>query len=197
MLDRGLAATFRNFATLFFLCAAITVPLHIAYSFVFHNEIGLRELHAQIESFPPLREVKGVSKHDLDISRIASGVVAALELALLPLGVKAARRVLEDETAGDVTNAGAAWQAAWARDYKLKLGGSGVALASAVIAVAVGFLCDRIGILLTEPVSPTYAFLFVGLATGLARAVAAPLFLGPTAYCCVKNVEKKGFTPQL
>lgn len=186
--------TFRNFATLFFVCAAITVPLHIAYSFVFRNEIGLRELHSQIESFPPLREVKGVSKHDLDVSRIVAAVIAALELALVPLGVKAARRVIDDDAAGQVTTAGTAWQAAWSRDYKITRRASGVALAAAVVAVAVGFLCDRIGILVTEPASPTYAFLIAGPATGIARAVAAPLFLGPTAYCCV---EKKTFAPQL
>jgi hypothetical protein len=197
MLDRGLALTFKNYATLFFVCAAVTVPIHIAYSFAFKNEIGLRELHAQIESFPPLREVKGVSKHDLDVARIASGAIALFELALLPLGVKAFRRVFEDEHDG-VSTVPAAWRAAWGRDYRWDPDALrrrlGVILSAAALAIAVGFGCDRITALLAEPVSPTYAFTIVGLATALSRAVAAPFFLGPAAYCCL---QKKTFAPHV
>ncbi|MEA2477020.1 MAG: hypothetical protein QOF16_1161 [Actinomycetota bacterium] len=196
MLDRGLALTFRNFATLFFVCAAVTVPLHVAYSVAFKDEIGVRELHAQIESFPPLREVKGVSKHDLDVARIVSGAIALVELALLPLGVKAARRVFDDDGRDGVSTVPAAWRAALTRDYRWDVGALrrrlGVVLSAALLALAVGFCCDRIGALLAEPFSPTYAFTIVGLATALSRAVAAPFFLGPAAYC---YVQKKSFAP--
>ena len=201
MLDRGLALTFKNFATLFFVCAVVTLPLHVAYSIGFQNEIGLRELHAEIEQFPPLREVKGVSKQDLDLSREVAAIVAILELALVPLGLKAARRVFDDDKEGRVTSARTAWAAAWSRGYtwnKRAPGrGIGLALVAAIVAMAVGFVCDRIGILVAEPVSPTYAFTVIGAATGVARAVAAPLFLGPVAYCCVISPDpsKKGIAP--
>lgn len=193
MLDRGLAVTFKNFATLFFVCAVITIPLHVTYAIVFKNEIGLRELHAQIESFPPLREVKGVSKHDLDVSRLVSGGLAVFELLLVPLALKAARRVIDDDAENQVTTVGSAWSSAlsrgyaWARD--LPGGGGVIVIAAAAIAIAVGVAADRVGALMAEPFSPTYAFAIVGPATALARAVAAPLFLGPVAFACLR---KKG-----
>ncbi|MDQ3879160.1 MAG: hypothetical protein M3290_12555 [Actinomycetota bacterium] len=196
MLDRALAQTFRNFATLFFICALVTVPVSVAYAIVFQHEIGLRELHPQIEQFPPLREVKGVSKSDLDRSRVVSGAIAVLELALVPLGLKAARRVFDDAEEGGVTSVDRAWTAAFSKRYSWDPsapgGGAGIVVTSAIVAVIAGFLLDRLGILITEPLSPTYAFTVAGLATGAARAAAAPLFIGPVAYCCVR---KKSIAP--
>jgi hypothetical protein len=198
MLDAGLRVTFRNFATLFFLVAAVTIPLHIAYSFVFRNVIAVSDLRADIERFPSQREVRSVGRTQIGHADLAAEVIAGIEIALLPLAVGAATRVLEADERGDLPEVPRAWATAAGAAGALWRGlkqAPGTLLGALVVAAAAGVLIDRIGALVAEPIPATYRFLGVGLSAALARAVAAPLLLGPAALAGREKVPDKNRLP--
>lgn len=112
MLDRAFRDAFRSFSTLFVVVAIVTVPLHLAYAFTFRNVIATGEIHAQIREFPNYRQVRSVGPEQLTHSSIAFWVLTGLELALMPVAVKATRRVLEIEEHGGVATAPDAWRQA-------------------------------------------------------------------------------------
>lgn len=179
MLEAGLRTTFRHFWTFFFLAAGITVPLHLIYVFAFHNVIALRELAPQIELFPAARQVHFVGPPDLQHARVALWIVDALEIALLPLAIRAARAVVDMDERGEVPTAPRAWRDSL-RGHKGKLlPPIGSALVMAVlIALVVGGLLDAIARLIAEPIGANWSFVILGLTQGSARAAGAAFFLG-------------------
>jgi hypothetical protein len=182
-LDRSLRATFRNFLTVFFIVAIVTVPLHVGHGFVYRKVMNVRELHPDIEDFPERRKVRRVSAKNLDESRNTFLFVTALEVVLLPLAVGATRRVLEVDARGGIPGVWDAWghsTRAWHRPVP----GPGNPLAvvvGAVLGLAIGYLVERIGLLLAEPVPGSVVFAPVGLAQGVARAAGAVFLLVPLA----------------
>jgi hypothetical protein len=191
MIDRAARLTFRNFWTLFFVVAAITVPLQVAYATAWHNVIAVRELHGDIEEFPPLRQVHGVGQEQLQHSRTTYWVIVGVELALIPLLVRAAGRVLERDAAGEVASAADAWRAALGRRRSRSviraLGRPGPLLTGAMIALAVGALVQVAGRLAIEPLGDERAFAGVGLVDGVARAAGAPFALVVAALCAAAS----------
>lgn len=181
MIDRAARLTVRNFWTLFFVVAAVTVPLQVAYASVFHNVIAVRELHGDIERFPPLRQVHGVGREQLSQARIAYWVIVAAELALLPLLVRAADGVLERDERGEIPSVPGAWAAALSRRRSRSViravAHPGPLLTGVIVAVIVGALVQAGGRLAIEPLGDERAFVGLGLVDGVARAAAAPLAL--------------------
>ena len=181
MIDRAARLTFRNFWTLFFVVAAITVPLQVAYASVWHNVIAVRELHGDIEDFPPLRQVHGVGREQLQQSRVTYWLIVGAELALVPLLIRATSRVLEQDAAGEITSAPEAWRAALgrrrSRSVVRALGRPGPLLTGVLLAVAVGALVQVAGRLAIEPLGDERAFAGVGVVDGVARAAGAPFAL--------------------
>lgn len=183
-LDRVLALTWRNFASLFLIVAIVTVPLHVGRTFMYRKVIAARELEADIESFPEGREVRGIGPDDLDAARRSLVIVTLIELALLPLGVGAVRRALwVDRRARPpgvldswAHSASALWQRRDGPPPSLGAIGGG-----AVIGLAAGFLVERIGLLLAEPFPLYLGFAPIGLIQGVARALGAIFFLVPLA----------------
>jgi hypothetical protein len=178
MLEAGLRATFRHFWTLFFLAAAVTVPLHLIYVFAFHNVIALRDLAPQIQHFPASRQVHLVGPIQLDHARIALWVLDAAEILLLVLAVRAADAVIATDERGEVPTAVKAWRHSLSRGGggKLRLGPAWVG--AAVTALLVGGLLDAITRLIAEPIPTNWSFVVLGLGQGAARAAGAAFFLG-------------------
>jgi hypothetical protein len=180
MLDHAFRLTLKNFTTFFLLVACVTVPLHVGYAFVFQKVIAVSEIHDEIERFPSERQVRSVGTAELDDARRALLAVTALELLLLPLLARACRRVLVDDSGGLMVTVRGAWSrlreadgslaGAW-RDHAFAL------LIALATALALGLLAERVGILLTEPLSDSRAWAGVGLAQAAARALGAPFFL--------------------
>jgi hypothetical protein len=108
-------------------------------------------------------------------------VITAVEVLLIPLFIGAARRILQVDEEGGVGTVPDAMKRSWSsfRTMTWHLGRSGwlTLLAGAVLALVIGYLFERAGLLLTEVLSDDWLFLGAGLVRGLARAVAAPFFL--------------------
>lgn len=108
-LDDPLRATFRNYSTLFLVVFVVLMPLHLIYGWVFQDVFTVRELHGAIAEFPPARQVRGVGQSDIERARLWFWIIVALEVALLPLIVKAGRAVLDQDERGEVTTVTGAW----------------------------------------------------------------------------------------
>jgi hypothetical protein len=181
-LDWTLRFVFRNFATLFLLVALFAVPLHVGRAFAYRRVVGMWELHPAIAELPPDELVRGVGAADLQTAQSALLAVIVLELALIPLLAGAARRIAQREGAGllpTVADSLAHSLAAWRRPAPNCA--PGMLAAGLVLAFAMGLLVHSTGRLLAEPVPEVVAFAPIGLAEGLAAAVATPFFLVPLA----------------
>lgn len=201
MLERSLRITLKHFSTLFLLVAIVTIPLHIAYAFAFRDVITVSELHSQIEDFPPGRQVQGVGPADLDAARLALLGITIVELALIPVLLRAAARVAAVDEEGGVPTVGDAWSHRRESDASLvhALGSDGVraVLGTLLVAVALGVVLERIGMAIVEPLNPEDAFAGVGLVQASSRAAAAPFFLVGVAVAGRKAKATGGETPSL
>jgi hypothetical protein len=174
----------RNFSTLFLIVALVTGPLHLAHAYVFREVIALSELHPAIERFPPTRKVRGIGRSELSRARIAYFVINAVELALLPLMVRAAARALAVDRQQGVPTALGAWATSLRSSApRARLGGVSVrALGAAALgAFIIGWLAREVGLLVIEPLPDPEAWAGVGLVEALCRACGAPFFLGVAA----------------
>jgi hypothetical protein len=201
MVDRALRLVFRNYWTIFFVVASVTVPLQVAYASVWHNVIAVRELHDDIAEFPPLRQVHGVGREQLRESRIAFWAIVAAELALIPLFVRATSRVLEVDGEKGVPSAVDAWRSALSRGRRRTtaraLARPGPLITGALLALAVGALVQAAGRLLVEPLSDDRAFVGVGLVDGVARAAGAPFFLVVAALAVIGAARSSSLQPSI
>lgn len=110
MLDRALARTFANLSTLILVAYVFTIPIHVVQAFMFKDALAVQEIAPEIRTFPEGRQVRGVAKGDLEAERIALLVTLGLDLLLLPLAYRAAKRVLEIDDSGGVPGALDGWK---------------------------------------------------------------------------------------
>jgi hypothetical protein len=182
MLESSLQATFRNFSTLFLIVAVVVFPLHLVYGLTFRDEIAVRELHPEIAELPSDRRVRGVGPADIDRARLAWYAVWLVEIALIPLFVKAARRALDATRRGDVATVADAWRGAFGRAPRQWLPGGAAALAVGVgMAVLVLLMIEVSGLLLTDMLPDGPRFAGAVVVDTLARASALPFVLTPLA----------------
>jgi hypothetical protein len=179
LVDRALKTTLRNFSTFWLIAAAVTIPLNLAWASLYADVIATREIHADIETLPAGDEVRGVDGDAIDRARYAQLIVLALEIALIPLLLRATRRAIERDASGHVPTALGAW-----RNVARASGTQGtgplrlsVVLPMAVFAVMVWALAALIGELLAAPVGDSVAWLVVALTKGGALALALPFLL--------------------
>ncbi|CAN5564892.1 hypothetical protein BH24ACT26_BH24ACT26_00730 [soil metagenome] len=190
VMDQALRATFRNFSTLFLLVAIVTIPLHLAHAFVFRDVIAVGDLHRDIESFPEGRQVQRVGLAELRAARLSFLALTLVELAAVPLFVRAARgAIAADES--EVPTVTGAWRGALSRSTQRPArpaparAGEGrlpMILAAAVLALAIGWLARAVGLVLIEPLDDLRSFAGVGLVEGACRALGGAFFIGPVAY---------------
>jgi hypothetical protein len=182
MLESALQATFRNFSTLFLIVAVVVFPLHLAYGLTFRDEIAVRELHPEIAELPSDRRVRGVGPAEIDRARMAGYAVWLIEIALIALFVKAARRALDENERGDVATVADAWKGAFARDPRQWVSGGPAAVAvGAGMALLVVLMIEVSGLLLTDMLPDGPRFAGVVVVDTLARASALPFVLTPLA----------------
>jgi hypothetical protein len=182
MLESALQATFRNFSTLFLIVAVVVFPLHLAYGLTFRDEIAVRELHPEIAELPSDRRVRGVGPAEIDRARLAGYAVWLVEIALIPLFVRAARRALDTTERGDMATVADAWRGALGRAPRQWLPGGPAAVAGGVgMAVLVLLMVEVSGLLLTDMLPDGPRFAGVVVVDTLARSAALPFVLTPLA----------------
>jgi hypothetical protein len=179
LVDRALKTTLQNFSTFWLIAAAVTVPLNLAWASLYPDVIATREIHAAIETLPAGEEVQGVDGDAIDRARYGQWIVLALEIALIPLLLRATRSAIERDASGSVPTVVGAWRnvargsgARGTGPFKLS-----VALPMAAFAVIVWALAALIGGLLTALVGDSLAWLVVALTRGGALALALPFLL--------------------
>ncbi len=185
MLDSSLRATVRNFSTLFLLVLVIVLPLHLIYAYVFHDVFTVSELHTQIAQLPGKRQVHDVGPQDLRNAQILIVLLGVVELALLPVVARGAGRVLAIDGANGVPTATDAWRHIVAQHARPCLpsprANAAVLVPSAFVAVLVGYLVERIGLVVIQPLQGEHAWIAVGVVQALARAAGAPWLLAAVA----------------
>lgn len=178
-LDRALRVALRNFSTFFLIVALVTVPLNVAWGLMFRDVVALQEIHDDIRALPDRQNVRGVGPRKLDRARYAQFIVLALEVALIPLMLRATRRAIEMDESGHLPSALGAWRGITRRPTRPKGGGLnlGVVAATLLFAAAVWLLAFLIVAFVATPVPGSVAGPVLGLGRGLALALALPFFL--------------------
>ncbi len=192
--------TFAEFFTFFLIVAFIALPLHLAHSYVFRNVIEVSELHEEIERFPSDRTVREVGPDRLGDYRASLALVGVLELALLPLLVRATRKAMVDRSEGRVPTVLRAWSGvstAGGGYFRALARKPGPLITALVVALILGFLGEKVGLLAAQPLGDRSAWLGVGLAQAAARALAAPFFLVTWAFAASEVKEEGSSTPKL
>jgi hypothetical protein len=199
VLERTLRLALRNYVTLFLFVACFTITIHLVYLYLFRDVVGISELHAAIDEFPPQRQVRGVGHRDLNAWRVGNGIVTLVEIALVPFLAKGAARVVEQDEAGEVPTVKAALAATAKRGYRWfpSLREAGPLLVCAALALAVWWLVRRTGLLLLEPVGPDARWAAEALVEGVARAAAAPFVLVSVVLRKSRPKGDQVFTPNL
>lgn len=197
LVDRVFRLTFRNFSTLFLLVATVSFPLHLGYGIAFWDVVEVRELHDEIEDFPPQVAVKGVGPDDLRVARGALAGVVAVELALILLLTRAAARTIDVDEAGGVPTVLDGWSRI--RSPAGRPTGSGIAifLIALAFSVGAGILAYRLLASITDFLSGD-AFVLAGQ-LGLAAAIAlgAPFALVGWVVGARSAKAKDGAVPTL
>lgn len=195
LLDRALRTTFRNFSTLFLLAAIVAVTTHLVYGLVFRDVLEVTELHPFIADLKFGRQVNNVAARDLRSAAIGRWILVAVQVAFLPLLIVATRRIVTRDEHGEVPTVPDALL--HPRDPRARLGfrwrgpeittvGVGV-----VVAIAIFYLVERIGLLAAEPLPNGLNFLAFELVRGLAVSSAAPFLLGAVVTAALSAGERK------
>ena len=181
MLDRGLRSTFRNFATLFFVVAAVVVPLNLVNTYIFRDVERVREVAHQIRGLET-ETILGVDAPRLDAAGKARTLVLIVELLLIPALLGASRKVVDDDAGGRVPKVSSALAVGFTRPRIAPLfQNPGLSLSALLLAGLVWLLVTPIGSVVDEALYDEAAWAGVGLFRGLAMAIAVPFLLGPIA----------------
>ena len=179
MLDRALARTFAELSTLVLVALVLTGPIHLVQAYLFRDVLAVQEIAPEIRSFPEGRQVRGVAKGDLDSERIAFLGAMGIELLLLPVAYRAAKRVMEVDEEGGVPTVRDAWS---------HLGGasrSSFRLGPVIVAGAIGaagaLLVLLVGNLVADMASADIAWVVFGVGRAVAAALLIALVAGTAA----------------
>lgn len=174
-LDRTLRATFDNLSTLFLVVFGILFPLHLIYGWIFQDVFAVRELHAAIAEFPATRQVRGVGQTDVEQARLWFWILIAIEIALLPLILRACRAVIDQDNRGEVTSAPAAWRAIRGpRSERTTRSSNAVVVPAFVIAVVIAALAEITLRMTADFLPDTFAFAALALASAAGRSLGIP-----------------------
>lgn len=198
LLERGGRAALRNFSTLFLLAASFLLPLHLAFALIFQDVIAVHELHGEIATFNDLRQVRNVGSGDLTAFRIAGVALLAVELALVPIATKAARRVIELDEAGGLPTVWDAWRnVRGSEGIEWRGSPRGPLIVAFVYAIALGWILEKLLLLIAELATEDGFFALYALAQGTARSAAAPFLLAAWVMSAAAAKGPRTFSPNL
>ena len=177
---------------MFLVVFVLILPLHLIYGWMFQDVLAVRELHPAIAEFPASRQVRGVGQADVINARLWFWIVVALELALLPLIVKACRSVLEQARRGEVTSVTTALAAIrQRRGPDTGRPSSGAWLPALAIALVIATVAEITLRNIADFLPDDAAFVTLALASAAARACGIPFLAVALA-----STEAAGSTEQ-
>ena len=179
LVDRALKTALRNFSTFWLIVAAVSIPLNLAWAVGFQDVVATRAIHADIESLPTGDTVRGVDEEAIDRARYGELIVLALQIAIIPVLLRATRRAIERDAEGHVPTALGAFGGVFrsSRARRPTRFSASVALAMAAFALIVGIFATLIGDLLVEAAGGSVAWLVLALSRGTVLALALPFLL--------------------
>ena len=194
-MDRTFRLLVRNYWSVFFVVAAVSVPLQVVHATIWRNVIAVSELHADIEKFPPLRQVRGVGVTELHQARVAQWVIWGILIVLLPLFLRATEWIVRADAHGGIPTAAGGWRAAMGQGKGLAalpaLSRPGLVAVGAAAAGLVFVLISAGVNALIEPLPAGVTFAGAGLALGATSAAAAPFFLVPAAMAALARTAEE------
>lgn len=184
MLDRAFRVTLRDFTTYFLIAAAIFVPLHVVYSFLWQDVIAVSALHDQISQLPGDDTVRGVGAGDIATFRLVGAFLLLAQALATPLIAAAALHVIRTRDVGELPSVRGALAAAPGLMPKIAqaIRAPGPLVVALVVALAIGLTARVAGLMLLEPISDRMLWAGVALAEGGARSLAAPFVTVPAAF---------------
>lgn len=192
-LDHVVRIIVRNFSTLFLVVFGILLPMHLIYGLFFQDVFVVRDLHPAIAEFPERRMVRGVGRSDVAQARLWFWILAVLELALIPLFVRALARVVALDRAGRLPDAVTAWKTIGDRSHLHdEPTPSGRTLAACVgIGVAIGALVWLIASVVVELVPDNTTAFGIAIADATSRAAGAAFALTAVSLHHRRRTEMK------
>lgn len=188
MLERALSRTFSNLSTLILVAFVFALPIHLAQAYLFRDVLAVQELAPEISSLPEGRLVRGVDKGDFQAERIALLIAIGIDLLLLPLAYRAAKRVLDVEAAGDIPGVIDAWK---------HLGSTarpGLSSGPLVITAALGIIAAVLVVLIGDVLAGMASADLAWAVFGLGRATAMGLLVALVAGVAASLPQKTGDT---
>lgn len=197
-LDDALRTTFRNYSTFFLVVFVVLMPLHLVYGWVFQDVFAVRELHGAIAEFPPARQVRGVGQSDIERARLWFWIIVALEVALLPLIVKAGRAVLDQDERGEVTTVTGAWSSMrGGRSLRTLRPPVMDLLGAASVALIVAVLAETALRAIADFIPDDVAFLALAFASAAGRSCGIPFLTAAFASQPTGNSRPPEKVPEL
>ena len=176
MLDRALAKTFADLSTLILIACVFTVPIHVVHTYVFRDELAIRELAPEIAELPEGRQVRGVPVTDVGLERKWLAAALFLDLAAAALVFRVARRVFAVTEEGGTPTVPDALRHLGSRGTGPPALGPTLALVA--IAGVTGWLVLAIGARLADMAPANVAWLGLGVARGVAAGVTLAIAAG-------------------
>ena len=166
----------------------------MAYAFIHREAIEVRELTPFIAELDGSQRVNGIGTDELEDAERSRMILTAIELALVPFMISAARRVHERDEAGELPTATDGWQHALTPPRigpiprPKSFGAVGVAV---VFSLLVGFAIYKAGLVVLDVFPDRLDFGILGMVEACARSVGLPWFL-VTWIETAKTRERRG-----
>ena len=180
MLDRALAKMFADLSTLILIACVLTAPIHLVHSYVFKDELSVREMGPEIDSLDEADRIRGVNRAEIEVERTWLAIVVVLELLTTPLVARAAQRVYSVSDQGGVPRVTDAFS-----DLRSDAGLGRPPIGPLAVIVVLGgltaWLVLTIGTRVADMAPADLAWVGIGSARALAMAIGLAMIGGSIA----------------
>lgn len=194
MLDRALSKTFADLSTLLLVACVFTMPIHLVHSFLFRDELAIRELTPEIAELPEGRQVRGVPVGDVGLEKKWLAAALLLDLIGAAIVYRAAKRVYAVIEEGGTPTVPDALRNLGPRGPGPP---AGPVLALVAIGALTGWLVLAIGSRLADMAPADVTWLGVGIARALAVAVVVAIAAGGAAALPPRSARPTPATEEL
>lgn len=180
MLDRALARMFADLSTLILVACVFTVPIHLVHTYVFQDELSVREMGPEIDALDERQRIRGVNSGDVQLERTWLAILVLVELLTIPVVSRAAQRVYSVSDEGGVPGVMDAYSHLRSGD-RIRIPPIGPLAVIVVLGGLTAWLVLTIGTRIADMAPADLAWVGVGSARAVAVAVGVAMVAGATA----------------